>query len=96
MKIENITWDEDTADHISRHAVSPEEVEEVLFNDSDSQRIMRGKENRYLAYGKTNAGRFLLVVLIIANRKTRIITARDMTDREKKFYRRKSDEDSKI
>jgi uncharacterized DUF497 family protein len=89
MKIENITWDEDTANHIARHAVSPEEVEEVLFNDSDSSRIMRGKENRYLAYGKTNAGRFLLVVLIIANRKTRIITARDMTDREKKFYRRK-------
>ena len=89
MKIENITWDDDTADHISRHAVSPEEVEEILFNDSDLPRIMRGKENRYLAYGKTNAGRFLLVVLIIANRKTRIITARDMTDREKKFYRRK-------
>jgi uncharacterized DUF497 family protein len=89
MRIENITWDQDTAEHISRHAVSPEEVEEVLFNDSDSPRIMRGKENRYLAYGKTSAGRFLLVVLIIADRKTRIITARDMTDREKKFYRRK-------
>jgi uncharacterized DUF497 family protein len=89
MKIENITWDEDTANHIARHAVSPEEVEEVLFNDSDSSRIMRGKENRYLAYGKTSAGCFLVVVLIIANRKTRIITARDMTDREKKFYRRK-------
>jgi uncharacterized DUF497 family protein len=89
MKIENITWDENTANHIARHAVSPEEVEEVLFNDSDSPRIMRGKENRYLAYGKTNAGRLLLVVLIISNRKTRIITARDMTDREKKFYRRK-------
>jgi uncharacterized DUF497 family protein len=89
MKIEKITWDDDTADHISRHAVSPEEVEEVLFNDSDLPRIMRGKENRYLAFGKTNAGRFLLVVLIIANRKTRIITARDMTDREKKFDRRK-------
>jgi hypothetical protein len=89
MRIENITWDEDTAEHISRHAVSPEEVEEVLFNDSYSPRIMRGKENRYLVYGKTNAGRFLLVVLIIADRKTRIITARDMTDGEKKFYRRK-------
>ncbi|MCX5855484.1 MAG: BrnT family toxin, partial [Deltaproteobacteria bacterium] len=89
MKIENITWDEDTVDHISRHAVSPEEVEEVLFNDSDSPRIMRGKENRYLAYGKTYAVRVLRVVLIIANRKTRIITARDMTDGEKKLYRRK-------
>ena len=32
-----------------------------------------------------NTGRFLLVVLIIANRKTRIITARDMTDRGKEF-----------
>ena len=89
MKIENITWYEETADHISLHAVSPEEVEEVLFNIYDLPRIMRGNENRYLAYGKTNAGRFLLVVLITASRKTRIITARDMTDREKKFYRRK-------
>jgi uncharacterized DUF497 family protein len=89
MKIERITWDQETADHVSKHSVSPEEVEDVLFNDSDLPRIMRGKENRYLAYGKTNAGRYLFVVLIIANRKTRIITARDMTDREKKLYRRK-------
>lgn len=89
MKIEKITWDQDTVDHISRQAVSPEEVEEVLFNDSDSPQIMRGKENRYLAYGRTSAGRYLFIVLMIANRKTRIITARDMTDREKKYYQRK-------
>ena len=63
-------------------------VFEVLFNIYDLPQIMRGKENRYLAYGKTNAGHFLLVVLITASRKTRIITARDMTEREKKFYRR--------
>jgi uncharacterized DUF497 family protein len=54
MKIERITWDQETADHVSKHSVSPEEVEDVLFNDSDLPRIMRGKENRYLAYGKTN------------------------------------------
>ncbi|MDO8723620.1 MAG: BrnT family toxin [Syntrophales bacterium] len=89
MKIEKIAWDQDTSDHISRHAVWPEEVEEVLFNDSEVPRIMRGKEGRHLAYGKTNAGRYLFIVLIIANRKTRIITVRDMTDKEKKFYRRK-------
>jgi len=71
-------------------------TKEVLFNDSDLPRIVRGKENRYLAYGKTNAGRFLLVVLIIANRKTRIITARDMTNREKNFIGGRSDEDSQI
>jgi uncharacterized protein len=89
MKIERISWDQYTVDHISRHAVLPEEVEDVLFNDSDLPRTMRGKDGRYLAYGTTNAGRYLFIVLIIANRKTKIITARDMTDKEKKFYRRK-------
>lgn len=33
MKIENISWDEETVLLIARHSVSPEEVEEVLFND---------------------------------------------------------------
>ena len=32
---------------------TPEEVEEVLFNDDDPPIVMRGKEGRYLAYGKT-------------------------------------------
>jgi len=89
MRIEKITWDQNTVDHISRHAVTAEEVEEVLFNDSELPRIMRGKDDRYLAYGQSTAGRYLFIVLILANRKTKIITARDMTDKEKKFYRRK-------
>ena len=78
MKIERISWDEETVDHISNHSVSPEEVEEALFNDADSPLIMRGKEGRYLAYGKTNGGRLLLVVWVAKYRKTKIITARDL------------------
>ena len=57
MKIERISWDQETADHIFNHSVSPEEVEEVLFNSIDPPLIMRGKQGRYLAYGKTNGGR---------------------------------------
>lgn len=87
MKIERISWDQETVDHISNHAVSPEEVEEVLFNDVDSPLIMRGKEGKYLAYGKTNGGRLLLVVWVAKYRKTKIITARDMTNKEKQFYK---------
>ncbi len=89
MKIERISWDEETVDHISNHSVSPEEVEEVLFNGMDSPLIMRGKESKYLAYGKTNGGRFLLVVWAAKYRKTKIITARDMSKKEKQFYKRK-------
>ena len=79
MKIEKISWDQETVDHIFNYAVSPEEVEEVLFNDMDLPIIMRGKEGRYLSYGKTNGGRFLFVAWAFKNRKTKIITARNMT-----------------
>ena len=72
-----------TTDQISNHSVSPEEVEEVLFNDTDIPLIMRGKEGKYLAYGKTNGGRLLLVVWASKYRKTKIITARNMTKKEK-------------
>jgi hypothetical protein len=44
LKIEKISWDQETVDHISNHLVSPEEVEEVLFNDVDPPLMMRGKE----------------------------------------------------
>jgi len=89
VKIEKISWDQETVDHICNHSVSPEEVEEVLFNDMDLPIIMRGKEGRYLSYGKTNGGRFLFVVWAFKNRKTKIITARNMTKKEKQFYRRR-------
>ena len=88
MKIERISWDQETVDHICNHSVSPEEVEEVLFNDVDSPIIMRGKEGKYLAYGKTQGGRLLLIVWVSKYKKTKIITARDMTQKEKRFYKR--------
>ena len=88
MKIERISWDQETVDHICNHSVSPEEVEEVLFNDVDSPIIMRGKEGKYLAYGKTQGGRLLLIVWASKYKKTKIITARDMTQKEKRFYKR--------
>ncbi len=89
MKIQRITWDQETVDHISRHAVLPEEVEQVLFNDHNLPLIMRGKEGKYLVYGKTDAGRFLFVVWVSKYRKTKIITARDMSKKEKQFYQRR-------
>ena len=89
MQVENISWDQDTVDHISRHSVKPEEVEEVLFNETDLPLIMKGKHGKYLTYGKTDDGRFLLVVWVAKYRKTKIITARDLTKNEKQFYNRR-------
>jgi uncharacterized DUF497 family protein len=91
LKIEKISWDQESVDHISNHLVSPEEVEEVLFNDVNSPLIMRGKEGKYLAYGKTHGGRLLFIVWASRYKKTKIITARDMTQKEKRFYKRRKE-----
>ena len=91
MKIEKISWDQETVDHISSHLVSPEEVEEVLFNDVDTPLMMRGKEGKYLAYGKTHGGRLLFIVWASQYKKTKIITVRGMAQKEKRFYRRRKE-----
>jgi uncharacterized DUF497 family protein len=67
------------------------EVEEVLFNDVDTPLMMRGKEGKYLAYGKTRGGRLLFIGWASKYKKTKIITARDMTEKEKRFYRRRKE-----
>ena len=89
MKIQNISWDQETVDHIANHSVLPEEVEEILFNDYDVPIILRGRDNKYLTYGETESGRLLFVVWVSRHRKTRIVTARDMTKKEKQFYRKR-------
>jgi uncharacterized DUF497 family protein len=88
MKIEKIIWDEKTVDHIAGHGVTPEEVEEIFFSEEDNPVILKGKEGRYLTYGQTRSGRYLLVVWAVRYKKTGIITARDLTKKEKQFYRR--------
>jgi uncharacterized DUF497 family protein len=88
MKIEKIIWDEETINHIARHGVTPEEVEEIFFNEGDTPVIFKGKEGKYLAYGQTQSGRYLLVVWAIHYKKTGIITARDLTKKEKQLYQR--------
>lgn len=89
MKIQIISWDQETVDHIANHSVLPEEVEEVLFNDYNLPFILRGRDNKYLAYGETEGGRLLFIVWVSRHRKTRIVTARDLIRKEKQFYRKR-------
>jgi uncharacterized DUF497 family protein len=78
-------WDEINIEHIAEHGVEPYEAEEVV----DSKPLVRrAGEGKYLAYGQTDAGRFLLVVFALkGEQRLRVITARDMTQAEKNRYR---------
>jgi uncharacterized DUF497 family protein len=76
-----------------KHNVIVEEVEEALLSGALFYHARRGRikgENVYVAYGKTQAGRYLFIVLIYKPpMRGLIISARDMTIKEKRFYNAK-------
>ena len=65
------------------------ECEQVFFNrplfvlDNQKHSV---SENRWAAFGKTDTDRFLVIVFTKRNNLIRIISARDMNKRERKFY----------
>ncbi len=80
-------WDADNIDHIADHGVEPYEAEAVIIN---RHWLKRGGEGKYLAYGQTDAGRFLVVIFAPkADKRLRVVTARDMTLTEKRRYRQR-------
>ncbi len=89
MLINDLLWDDYRVEHISRHAVDPEEVWEVC--QDPLHLAHREGQNRYRLYGQTAGGRYLFVVLErLTGAEFRPITARDMTEGEKRNFRRLS------
>jgi uncharacterized protein len=92
VRIDELLWDDWNEEHISRHRVREDEVEEVVF-DRASQffRVGRGgAARRYLILGLTDAGRYLFVVIELApGNRGYPITARDMTDGEKRQFKQR-------
>jgi len=86
--IEELIWPEDRVEHIARHGVQPEEVEEVCFGDALVQRAKsRGKSPVYYVLGETSSGRHLFCAIIqFPGGKGFPVTARLMTRKEKKRY----------
>ncbi len=80
-------WDEVNIEHILRHNVVPDEVEEACVNEPYVRRTFN---KRYLVYGVTDSGRYLFIAGVNKGKGVfRTITARDMTEREKSLYRRR-------
>jgi len=87
MKINEFDWDRNNVVHIARHGVDAEEVVEVIFNKPI---YLKTKLKRYIALGITKAGRYLFVVMKIKGKdKVRVITARDMTKKEKQYFQKR-------
>jgi uncharacterized protein len=94
MRITGIVWLRNVVDKLLwKHNVTTEEVEEIFERSPRYRMIERGDiegENLYTAMGQTSAGRYLVVFFIYKTTgEALIISARDMTSKEKKLYGRK-------
>jgi len=86
MRVDFLRCDEETELHLwSRHQVSPREVEEAAYH---SGLTLRGRgKGVYEVYGRTEAGRFLMIAVRYLGRgEARVITARDMSRTERRRY----------
>ncbi|MBT9161406.1 MAG: BrnT family toxin [Dehalococcoidia bacterium] len=87
MYISSLDWDDYRVQHVAMHGVKPDEVWEVC--EDPVHLAHREGRNRYRLYGQTNEGRYLFVVLeYVEGTVFKPITARNMTDAEKRNYRR--------
>ncbi len=83
-------WDEGNTDkNLITHNVENWECEQVFFNQplvvlDDLRHSMT--EKRWAAFGKTDAGRLLMVVFAKRQDLIRVISARDMNRKERGFY----------
>ena len=91
MKVHQIIWPEDRVDHIARHGVNPDEFEQACFVDPLVYRPKSDGPNPvYYVLGITDVGRYLFSVVIqFPDGNGFPVTARDMTDNEKRRYKHK-------
>lgn len=88
MRIHGLIWPQDRIDHIYRHDVQPEEVEEVCFGRPLVEHAKSEGDNPvYYVLGQTEAGRYLFCVIIeFPGGKGYPVTARPMTRKEHRRF----------
>jgi uncharacterized protein len=72
-----------------KHEVSPAECEQVFFNQpliAAPDVAYSEQEARFYLLGQTDAGRLLFVVFTLRGTLIRVISARDMSRKERKVY----------
>lgn len=94
MRIYHIIWLPEIEEKLyHKHQVLVEEVEEVLFDKPHIRFVEKGHqegEDLYAAYGRTAAGRWLIVFFIVkGEHEALVISARDMERKERRLYARR-------
>ena len=86
MKIFRLVIDAEREEHVGRHNVRVDEVEEAVLADPI---VTRTRQGRYRLIGRTDAGRYLTVIVAPRGRGVYgLVTARDADESERRVYQR--------
>lgn len=82
-------WDDFNVEHLARHGITPEEVEELFEGPTIRRRGGTDAPDRYRGLGRTVGGRYLTVVYQAKpGGIVRAFTGRDMHAHERDLYDR--------
>ena len=86
MDIVEIEWAEGVREKvITKHQLDPEEVEDSFFEPG--VKVQRGRSGRYVLWAQMPAGVYALVVFEYDKGRATVVTARRMTDAERRRFR---------
>ena len=89
-KFAGFEWDQgNSSKNLLKHQVEDWECEQVFFNEpllvlDDTKHSL--VEKRWVAFGRTDGGRLLVVIFTKRGKLLRVISARDMNRKELTFY----------
>jgi len=83
MVIKKLIWDEWNVEHIARHNVIPDEVEEVCLAKN---LLNKSKNKTYRVIGQTDDGRYLTIFIAKKENGYYPMTARDSMKQERQAY----------
>ena len=85
-RVERFTWDDWNLEHIAKHAVLPEEAEEVVIGDATGEESYK---QRFKFVGPTSQGRMITVIVGAVPARTGVFyvfSARPASRKERQAY----------
>lgn len=83
-------WDKGNRDkNLHSHDVTNQECEEIFFDENKKileDSLHSQAESRHILLGKTKLGRLLFAVFTLRGKKIRVISARDLNQKERSLY----------
>ena len=91
--LEQFEWDSHNEEkNRLKHNALPYECEEIFFSNIfiAEDALHSQTEHRFVALGRTDAGRYLFIAFTVRGINIRVISARDMNRKEKEVYDEKT------